>query len=541
MALLDVKNLSFTFANNQVNAVKNLSFQINEGEFILLTGSTGSGKTTLLKLIKKELTPFGKLTGEILYQQKDLSLLTPKEQASEIGYVFQNAESQIVSDFVFQELAFGLENLGYDPDTIRLRVGEMASFFGITTWFRKKISDLSGGQKQLLNLASVMVMKPRILLLDEPTSQLDPIAASEFLQTLKKLNRELGLTIIIVEHHLEELWTLVDRVLVLDQGLLIAFNTPQKISQNGFMPILDLPSSVKIYREFSFNDVCPLTVNEAKKWLSAHFDNHIKKMDNNDQINEMPLSLKLENIWFRYEKKTEDIFRGLNLEIKQGDILTIVGGNGSGKSTLLKLIANLIKPYSGKTKYFGKKQPIIAFLPQNPQDLFISDSVLAELKDMEQFLNISQNEFSIRLQQNIDLFNLNDILSHHPYDLSGGEQQKLALSKILMCDPDIILLDEPSKSLDAKLKIILKNILLGLQKAGKTIIIVSHDIEFAARISNHSAMLFDGEIIAYGNPHQFFSGNNFYTTVANRLSRHMYEQLITEEEVVFMAKQNGAL
>ncbi|MGD9886635.1 MAG: ABC transporter ATP-binding protein [Bacilli bacterium] len=539
MALLDVKNLTFFFSNG-VCALKNLSFQIHEGEFILLSGSTGSGKTTLLKLIKQTVAPFGKMAGEIEYQNQSIKKLSLREQTAEIGYVFQNVESQIVSDFVFQELAFGLENLGYDPNVIRLRVGEMASFFGITSWFRQKTTDLSGGQKQLLNLASIMVMEPKILLLDEPTSQLDPIAASEFLQTLKKLNRELGLTIIIVEHHLAELWTLVDRIMVLDQGSLLAFDTPPEISKRNNLSMIDFPAPIKIYREFSFNDECPLDVNSGKKWLTSHFQTKTKALIRQEPKGVSLDMMQLSNIWFRYEKNSNDILRGLSFSIKQGEIVTIVGGNGSGKSTLLKLLAGLLKPYSGRVKYAWRNQPVISFLPQNPQDLFIADSVIEELQEMESFLKIAHADFAIRLKDVIDLFSLNQILEQHPYDLSGGEQQKVALAKILLRNPDIILLDEPSKSLDADLKGTLKQLLKELQKQGKTIVIASHDIEFAALVSNKNAMLFDGEIIAQGNPHQFFSGNTFYTTSSNRLSRHMYDHLITEEEVVCLAKQNGA-
>ncbi|HQC74652.1 MAG TPA: ATP-binding cassette domain-containing protein [Bacilli bacterium] len=539
MALLDVKNVSFTFAN-QVKALKDVSFQIEEGEFVLLTGSTGSGKTTLLRLIKQELAPYGKMTGTITYQNRDLLSLSPRERASEIGYVFQNAESQIVSDFVYQELAFGLENLGYSSDVIRLRVGEMASFFGINSWFRHRTAELSGGQKQMLNLASIMVMEPKILLLDEPTSQLDPIATTDFLQTLKRLNSELGLTIIIVEHHLEEVWTLVDRVLVLDQGELVADNPPRIISKQTTIPGLAFPSPVKIYREFSFTDECPQTINEAKKWLSHHFHNHVKKMTLNENCEEKPALVNLENIWFRYEKKANDILRNLHLDVRKGEILTIVGGNGSGKSTLLKILAGLIKPYLGKVRFLGKTPPSISFLPQNPQILFVADTVMAELKDMEPYLALSKADFSLRLQQNIALFSLQNILDQHPYDLCGGEQQKLAITKILLKNPDLLLLDEPSKSLDASFKKNLMNILNDLHQSGKTIVIVSHDIEFAARVSHRNAMLFDGTIVADGHPHSFFSGNTFYTTNANRLSRHMYESLITEEEVIMMAQLNGA-
>ncbi|MDD3106571.1 MAG: energy-coupling factor transporter ATPase [Bacilli bacterium] len=543
MALLEIKNLTFTYANSQLPSLQNISFSVNAGEFVLLGGSTGSGKTTLLKLIKSELAPHGQIEGEILYENFALSLLTKKKRISDIGYVFQNADRQIVSDYVYQELAFGLENLGYDPEVIRLRIGEMASFFGITNWYRKKTNDLSGGQKQLLNLASVMVMEPKILLLDEPTSQLDPIAASEFLQTLKKLNDEFGLTIIIVEHHLEELWSLVDRAIILNEGKIVANDQPKEmIKNNGEVSLLiDLPTSVKIYQEFEFRDECPLTVKEGKRWLEKHFKNDVKSLNKNHSNKEnKELMFSVHDLWFRYQKQENDVLRGLNLHVFQGEILSVVGGNGSGKSTLLKLIANIYRPNFGKLHFVHDRKSLnIAFLPQNPQDLFLEETVLKELEEMNQHLRLSQEEWKTRINQVIVDFSLQDLLNHHPYDLSGGEQQKVALSKILLINPDIILLDEPSKSLDATLKMKLKSILLYLQSLGKTIIIVSHDIEFAARVSDRCAMLFDGELISIGNPNQFFSGNRFYTTNANRISRHMYDALISEEEVIALCKING--
>lgn len=543
MALLEIKNLTFTYANSQLPSLQNISFSVNAGEFVLLGGSTGSGKTTLLKLIKSELAPHGQIEGEILYENFALNLLTKKKRISDIGYVFQNADRQIVSDYVYQELAFGLENLGYDPEVIRLRIGEMASFFGITNWYRKKTNDLSGGQKQLLNLASVMVMEPKILLLDEPTSQLDPIAASEFLQTLKKLNDEFGLTIIIVEHHLEELWSLVDRAIILNEGKIVANDQPKEmIKNNGEVSLLiDLPTSVKIYQEFEFRDECPLTVKEGKRWLEKHFKNDVKSLNKNHSNKEnKELMFSVHDLWFRYQKQENDVLRGLNLHVFQGEILSVVGGNGSGKSTLLKLIANIYRPNFGKLHFVHDRKSLnIAFLPQNPQDLFLEETVLKELEEMNQHLRLSQEEWKTRINRVIVDFSLQDLLNHHPYDLSGGEQQKVALSKILLINPDIILLDEPSKSLDATLKMILKSILLYLQSLGKTIIIVSHDIEFAARVSDRCAMLFDGELISIGNPNQFFSGNRFYTTNANRISRHMYDALISEEEVIALCKING--
>jgi len=549
MALLEIKNLSFRYPDQEKPAIDEISFSIEEGQFTLLCGSTGSGKTTLLRLIKSELAPFGTKTGEIIYRGEALEKLDPKKKAEEIGFVFQNADRQIVSEWVYQELAFGLENLGCDRQTIRRRVGEMASFFGITSWFRKQTDELSGGQKQLLNLASVMVMQPKILLLDEPTSQLDPISASEFLQTLKRLNQELGLTIIMVEHRLEEVFPIADQIVIMNDGKILMQEKPEIVGKTlkDDDLFIGLPSAVKIFHGLRVDDRCPLTVRDGKEFLSKHFANRYRTISS--EIKKEPdlseWAIDLRDLWFRYERKEADVLRGLNLKIRQNEIFSIVGGNGSGKTTLLKVIAGIVKTYQGKVKISpdadqksGSEKPL-AFLPQNPEDLFIEETVRKELKEMGSYLGIADEIFQNRVSEVIKNLGLREILGKHPYDLSGGEQQKVALAKVLLVSPRIILLDEPTKGLDARLKTTLIAILRDLQKQGKTILLVTHDIEFAARVSNRCAMIFDGEIISVAAPNQFFSGNNYYTTAANRISRHMYDQLITEEEVIALAKRNG--
>ena len=438
MALLEIKDLSFFYQLEAKPALKNISLTINEGDFIVLCGSTGSGKTTFLKLLKREISPFGKREGEILYQSQPLELLSNYASASEIGYVFQNPSLQIVTDLVYSELAFGLENLGIDSNTIRRKVGEMASFFGIVSWFNQKTSELSGGQKQILNLASIMVMQPKILLLDEPTAQLDPIAAKEFIEILKRLNQELGLSVIICEHRLEDVFPLADKVMVMHQGEMVSFDNPKNLGKN--IPFIDLPSSVKIFNGLNIIDECPLTVREGKMFLSKHFKNDIKQLDIKPFIENRKPIIDIKDIWFRYEKSRNDIIKGLNFKIFEGEILSIVGANGSGKSTLFKLISGNKSPYLGKIKKYNQSK--ISYLPQNPQDLFVENLVLKELEEVNKYNNISKDEFKVLLETIITELDLKPLLNKHPYDLSGGEQQRLALGKVLLVNPNIILLDE---------------------------------------------------------------------------------------------------
>lgn len=549
MALLQFKNLSFQYELADSLTLDNLNLIIDEGEFVVLLGPTGSGKSTLLKMIKREIQPHGRISGEILYNGHNIHTLNDYQAAGLIGYVMQNPNNQIVTEKVYSELAFGLENLGVNENEMRLRVGEMANFFGINEWFKSSTHDLSGGQKQILNLASVMVMQPKILLLDEPTSQLDPIAARDFINILHRLNQELGITIIFVEHRLEEVLAIADRLIVMDGGKIIANDHPQIVSQQlkNHPMNLALPSAVRIYQALNINTEVPITVREGRKFLSDNFKNGIKSLESLEINPVEDYLIELKDVYQRYYRDQVDIIQGLNLKIGKGEIFSLVGGNGSGKTTLLKIIAGLIKPYRGQVwinkrninSYKGGSLYLnnLAFLPQNPEDVFTEQTVK---QDLEQVSGIYQkDDFQVHFNEIVDNLNITNILNKHPYDLSGGEQQKAALAKILLLQPKIILFDEPTKGLDGFIKNQFKLKLEKLQARGITIIIVTHDIEFAARVSTRCGMLFDGSILTVDHPQNFFSSHNFYTTAANRMSRHMYNKAITEEDVIKLALING--
>ncbi|OLS02322.1 ABC transporter ATP-binding protein [Tissierella creatinophila] len=551
MAFIDIKNLSFTYPNEDKKVLDNISLKIDEGEFIVVCGSTGCGKSTLLKQLKVDLSPHGVKTGDIFYKNTSIDSLDKRTAASEIGYVLQNPEAQIVTDKVWHELAFGLENLGVPSSVIRLKVAEIASFFGIEEWFRQKTADLSGGQKQLLNLASIMVMNPKLLILDEPTSQLDPIAAADFISTLAKLNKELSLTILLVEHRLEEVFTHADKVAVLDEGKLIAFDKPRNISKfiKNHPVLYSMPTPVRVYNKFSTDDDCPLTIREGRSWLLKNFPNkkNLSISIESKTLEEDNPVLEMKDIYFRYDKTLPDVLTGTSLKVYRGEIFCILGGNGSGKTTALTLLSRINKPYRGKVilngknidKYKSKElyHNNIALLPQDPQTTFVTDSVEKEFKEIIKTMNYSKLEAEVKVDKIIDRLNIKTIIKKHPYDLSGGEQQKVALAKILLLEPEIILLDEPTKGIDAYSKIELANILKELKDEGKTILMVSHDIEFAAEYSDRCALFFDGEVVSVGDPYSFFNGNNFYTTAANKMSRNIFKNAITSEDVIELCKK----
>lgn len=555
MEILKIENLTFTYPEQTTPVLDNVNLSINQGEFVVVFGESGSGKTTLLKMLKRELTPHGKKEGSVYYMGKPLEEWDERLSASDIGYVMQHPETQIVTDKVWHELAFGLENMGVPSAVIRRQVGEMANYFGIHTWFRKQTTDLSGGQKQLLNLASVMVMQPKVLILDEPTSQLDPIAATNFMQTLEKLNRDFGLTIIVVEHRLEEVFPLADTIVLLEQGKVLLTDCPQKIGDrlkrlNDKHPMsLALPTVVKIFHALDGNGDSPLTVREGREFLSKYTAEGCRIVQNETMQRQTPdCVIELKNTWFRYERELPDILAGVNVKVYRGEIVSILGGNGSGKSTLLQVMAGQNRAYRGKVlvngkriqKYRGKElyRHQVAVLPQDPQTIFLKATVEEDYQEIAKVLEYSEGQFDQLTMKIVEELAITHLLDKHPYDLSGGEQQKVALGKILLLQPKILLLDEPTKGMDAFSKQSLQVLLKKLQKQGMTIVIVTHDIEFAAHVSDRVGLFFDRELISMDTPTRFFSENNYYTTIASRMSRHIFENAITSEDIIECCRRN---
>ena len=558
MALFAISDLTFRYPLAERAALQNVSFAIEPGEFILLCGKSGCGKSTLLRHFKTVLTPHGQRDGAILFQDELLEQIPERRQAAEIGYVLQNPDNQIVTDKVWHELAFGLESLGCTSEVIRLRVAEMASFFGIQDWFEKDVATLSGGQKQLLNLASVMVMQPNLLVLDEPTSQLDPIAAGEFLETLAKINRELGTTIFLSEQRLEEVLPLAQRVLVLEDGHLVADGAPGLVGHELFSHGNDMfcamPSAMQIAAACNQEEETsyPVTVCEGRQWLSHHYGKEklkITELAEKTTPFATTSAICVQEAWFRYEKNGPDVIRDLSFEVKKGQFYAIVGGNGTGKSTALSLITGQNIPYRGNIRLLGKNlkhykkkelfSHCLAMLPQNPQALFVKKTVELDLWEMFQQSDLAQEQQEARISEIVDLLDISSLLLQHPYDLSGGEQQRVALAKVLLLEPEILLLDEPTKGLDGHFKKKLADIFMKLRQRGVTILMVSHDIEFCSRYADYCALFFCGSIVTTNRPRAFFAGNRFYTTAANRMSRHLFSNAVTIEDVIELCWKNN--
>lgn len=642
MAHFEIKDLTFYYPGGSRPALNDINLEIERGSYVTVCGRSGSGKTTLLRHLKSVLAPHGKKTGDILFGGRPLEEAGLREQSSMIGYVMQDPDDQVVTDKVWHELAFGLESLGIDQKTMRLRVAEMASYFGIQGWFHKDVAELSGGQKQLLNLASIMAMQPEVLILDEPTSQLDPIAASDFLNTVRKINLELGTTVIITEHRLEDILHASDMVVVMESGRIAACGGPRTVGQqlyeSGSEMFAAMPAPMQIYfgvRSDSARDgdvpssgrssggsadactgqaaselhalsggsadvdgsECPLTVREGRTWLSREFEGREIKFgslaeaagsqgadgqtaaaqrrgsgqitaDSTGQVpadairvgceSVLPLehesskpALEIKEAWFRYEKNAPDVLRGLSIEVPRNELFAIVGGNGTGKSTALRTICGICRPYRGKVLIDGKRfekyrsgelfHGKLAMLPQDPKSLFVRKTVREELEEMLPGTPSAADARSVKdsaIAGIVQLCDIEDLMDSHPYDLSGGEQQRTALAKVLLTGPEILLLDEPTKGMDSFFKIKFAEILADLKKRGVTTVMVSHDVEFCARYADTVSMMFDGSIITTNTPDRFFSQNSFYTTAANRMSRHIFDDAITDEDVIRLCQLN---
>ena len=537
MELLKIENLTFAYPNTLSPTIKGVNLTVNEGEFTVLCGATGSGKSTLLRLLKRELSPTGDISGSIYYKETNITELSSDISASKIGFVMQNPEHQIVTDKVWHELGFGLENMGLPQNEIALRVCEMASYFGIESWFEKSVSELSGGQKQLLNLASVMAMQPDILILDEPTAQLDPIAATDFINTLKKLNTDFSLTVIIVEHRLEEVIPICDNLIVLKDGILTHKGNPRRVIEQlkADDDILSaMPSSVRLYHSLRGKGSCPLTVREGRRFLQDNFGNKITSLPDEKYVHNKNAVLEFKEVFFRYERNLPDVLKGINLSVYENEIFCILGGNGSGKTTTLNTAAGLIKAYSGSVKVFGKKikeyknqtlyKECLSMLPQDVETVFLKNTVNEELS------GVDTGELP---------FDISHLLDKHPYDLSGGEQQLVALAKVLAAKPKLLLMDEPTKGLDSIKKAQIINILKQLKQNGVTVVIVTHDVEFAAECADRCALFFRGNIVSVDRPCEFFSNNRFYTTAASRMSRGFYEKTVTLRQIERLAVLNS--
>lgn len=454
-------DVTFRYPGSHGDVLSGVSMAVPAGAFALLVGGTGSGKSTLLSLAKPQIAPAGNRAGQVRVFGRPVDGLDGAE-ACEVGYVFQDPDNQIVCDSVWHEMAFGLENLGTPQGEMRRRVAEASYFFGMGPWFHSDTDSLSGGRKQLLALASTLVMQPRVLLLDEPTAQLDPIAARNFLHALFRVNRELGCTVVVATHEPE---------LMADYAT-CAF----ELVDGAVRPVEDLG-------RFK----CEATLAERGALCDAN----------------APAAVSALGAWFRYGRDDDWVLRGLDLEVRQGEVHALVGGNGCGKSTLLALIAGTRRAQRGEVRSAISAK---AMLPQDPKALFAEERVDEELMEWAHIGGYGADEVQAMMGE----LGVADRADLHPYDLSGGQRQMLALGKLLLVHPRLLLLDEPTKGLDRTARERVAGMIEAARRDGVTVIVSTHDLAFVRRVADRVSLMFDGELACTEPVGEFFRNNLFY-------------------------------
>ena len=605
MALIEFNDFSFSYLNSdgtesQRKSLDSIDLEINYGDFVLLCGPSGCGKTTLLTNLKKELMPAGRRSGEIRFNGVRIQDLDDISSACDIGYLFQNPDSQIVTDTVIQEIAFPLENIGLPTEEIRNRISEIVAFFGINDILHKNVNELSGGQKQLVNLCSLLVLRPEVLLLDEPMSQLDPIASYEFLSIVRRLNEEFSITVIMSEHKADSIFPFIDKAVFLKEGKIEFVDNAHNICSE----VIDdeifenyLPAVTKIYNSLSVKYPSliklntPLSIREGRRCLNEIHDDLIKISEGSENFDNLGFSnlhhtskkyqsmeksgildkislnknrnalIQMKGIYFAYEKE-KLILKNVDFDLNRGEFVSLIGGNGVGKSTFLQLLVGILKPIKGKVKY--RKGIKLAYVHQNPMIHFSKDNVREEFlesilesnlfnksnvdfkkEDYESLLKLNNEEFidsellnglkfdsiEFKFKEIIEFFDICDLIDKHPYDCSGGEQQKIVIVKALLQNADVLVLDEPTKGLDPISSKALADILNSLIDNGLTIIMTSHDLDFVANNCKRCLMLFDKDIQIDDDPKVIFAENNFYTTFTNRMVKEYIPEVVTFDDV----------
>lgn len=481
---IEVRGLHFAYPGAEAPVLDGLDWSVPQGAFALLVGGTGSGKSTLLSLLKPEISPAGECTGELRVLGESAADMDVRASAERVGYVFQDPENQIVCETVWHEMAFGLENLGMSRDEMRRRVAETSYFFGLEDWLHRDTDTLSGGRKQLLSLAAVLALRPRVLLLDEPTSQLDPVAEKSFLHALFRVNRELGCTVVVATHQ--------------PRPMLEYATCAYRIEGGRVCEVADIASLG--HREELFSGEAPGrgTSRRAKNGVfsSAGGCRILPKMHAGS-------ATTLAGSWFRYDRASGWVLRGLDAAFSAGAVHAVVGGNGCGKSTMLSVLAKTVKLQRG---HMERGAASAALLPQNPKALLVAETVRDEL--MEWASTCGYDEAVAR--ERAASLGLSGLDGRHPYDLSGGQRQLLALAKLLLIGPELLLLDEPTKGLDLASRRIIARALRDHAEAGGTVIMATHDLDFAEQVADDIAMMFDGEIACMEPPADFFADNVFY-------------------------------
>lgn len=544
MAVLALENLTYSYPDESRPTLDQINLSIQEGEFVLIVGGSGSGKSSLVRAMTGLIPDFygGSIEGRIILDSEDLNRMDKARVARKIGMVFQDPESQLVMTNVEQELAFGMENMGLSAELMKRRIMEVSSALSLQPFLHNDISSLSGGLKQKVILASILAMQPEILILDEPTSQLDPVAGEEILAIIRRLNEENGLTVILIEQRLERCFHLADRILFMEQGRIVHDSVNRQeaarwaaVHNNPFIPPV-----ARLFAKAGSAEI-PMTVKEGRKLLKtsslSQEEGFKKETSEGDTPPAKPseILLDVEKLWFSYNDGTE-VLKNINLTIHPADFLVIMGENAAGKTTLLKNLRGLLHPSRGKIKLADQDMssfPVealagtIGYLAQNPNDYLFQPTVREEIIFTRHNLGLKNCN---RADELLEKLALTSHAEANPRDLSTGERQRAALAAILAAEPKLILLDEPTRGLDYEMKACLGKLLQRLQQEGQAIIVVTHDMEFAAEYAPEIVLMSQGQIISRGSKSKMLSRSTFYSSQVSKLFNNIDDRIVTFQE-----------
>ena len=533
--MIRVENLSFTYNGTDKPALQNVSLTIDDGEFVLITGASGGGKSTLCRCFNGLVPHFygGTISGQVEVQGMDIVRHSTRDLAVKVGMVFQDPENQLVTTDVEREIAFGLENLGLSKDLIARRIEESLDTVGIAALRLRKLGELSGGEKQKVAIASVLALHPEVLVLDEPTSELDPKGAEEVLSLVERLNDELGMTVVLIEHRLDRVIHLVDRVVVMHEGDVLTNGHPREVMGNTHLGTvgIGIPPVIRLVQQLRNHeltvDKLPLTVKDARLMLSNFIRNVKTTVFVSNKVLKTKPAITVHKLWFAYPDKITAL-KDVSVAVNEGEFVAIMGRNASGKTTLIKHLNGLLLPTKGRVTISGidtKGSSVaelslqVGYVFQNPNDHLFADTVEDEVAFTLRNRGVDQSKIIQAVEQTLARFDLTHYRHCYPRYLSGGEKQRVALASVLVAEPKIVVLDEPTRGMDYGLKKELIDFLNDYRKHGNTVIMVTHDVETVAECADRVILLSEGRVVVDGSKREVLSKALLFSPQINRLAQ----------------------